>query len=693
MLLPIKYIFRYLLPVVCLWASLGTVYAEERADSAWLKRFDKIYTHDHKGNEDTLVAYAWKAFYLAHKHQDIKNQLLALNRLVNTTQIDSFPRYLAIVDTFPESLVKVKVYGSLNIRYYDRLLSNLNPKDRHGVIEDIIHKADSVYADSLHLKDVDAKTMYIFKNRRYLDTLVKFVKIDSQDSPFYKYLERLNTLVEQLPPREYPTKINTYLTTSSLAIEMGDYENGISISEQVIRGIMDAPHTANTFLEMKMANASICYYMCYQQIRCYDNVPSEMLARNWAFMNSDYGHKCLAYMNHFFPSEKLIPELYYFMAKGEYNKVISGTEKYITRNANTVDARQRFVELQNMAIKRCKQPKLYVDKLHRNFKYTHAYNGLSIQGQRVDYTSLFEITKVKHRIAADKTEQNKAAVLWSHLQLTAILLLVLLAPFGLLVMYFTNSRKKQLIRQLREETEHTIEEKQRTEEAKMMQTTSLDNMNHEIRSPLNSIVGFTELLLDNPNFDRDTKKEFSNQINTSSTILLQVINDVLDAAQLEAGQYKLENDYWAVHDLCSYAMNSMEHRLQSGVTLHLDYNLEVETQIYVDKVRLLQILLNFLSNACKHTPEGQIILTCGWADSAHTLVHFSVKDMGNGVPEDKQSQLFQRFAKLNHKVQGTGLGLNIAATLADLMGGEVGYDSDYKEGAKFDLVIPLRSDK
>lgn len=679
---------RYILfLIICLgdnWVMLA-----QTTDSSWIKQYDKYIYQVINGEADTLISYTWKAFYLAREHGDAKRQLEALSHFRNTAEVDSFPHYLAVVDTFPTSLLKVSIYNGLELKKYRCMLDRMEDNEGHAFVQRLIQKADSVYADSVFSDDSDVKTIYLLNNRKYLDIIIDKSNIDSKDSPLYEYVERYNDIIDRLPASESKTKINSYMITSALALRVHDYDKCIDLCERVKQYVLRLPKSGGSFQKMPMAYASICYYVCYQQIQCYDQISDSLLASNWAFMSSSYGHECRDYLNRYSEELDLTPALYYKMVRKEYSAVIRKAEKRIKQYQDYFVRRQTYVDIQDEAIKRSATPEYYIDKIHRNYRYTAEYQAHSRDNESVDYSRLYAIQELKERIAVDELKKQKQVAHRSRLQFGGILIILLLALLGVRSLYLGYKNRKKLIGQLRAASAQNKAEKEKTERAKLMQTICLDNMNHEIRSPLNSIAGFSDLLIEAPDLDTETKQEFAEQIATSSSMLLQIINDVLDTAQLESGQYKLENSHWAVLDICEYAIHSMKHRLHEDVTMRLDFQLADDTSIYTDKTRLLQILLNFLSNACKHTEEGSVTLSCAWEDGeSSNEIRFTVCDTGSGVPADKQEHLFERFAKLNHKAQGTGLGLNIAATLAHVMHGKIGYDATYTEGACFYLVVP-----
>lgn len=681
------YIISSIWAILLLWSNSLCLHAQS-SEPTWFQEYQNYIDKDHKGNIDSLTSYSWKAFYIARRQGSDSLQLRALGHLVNSIDIDSLYGYIQILDTFPKSTYQVYQRGQMQLSYYRTLMPDMTHDERHHFVDEMILKADSVYADSLGVrKNRDTYIQYLITNRLYLSALIQAVNLDSTESPFYEYLNRFNDIVMELPPEYTKAKLNSFMTSSALYLQMKECIRALTYSEVVIEGIRSIPGVPNDFQEMDMSHASLCYIMCYQQLQCYDFISDEQLERNWNFIHSPYGYKCRDFI-HAYGEGEITPSIYYNMGQKKFWSVIQETEKKIQQYPQDKAQQMVFVNLQNKAISRIKASELFVEKMQRNYALKTDYQKQLHKEQEIDYASLFAINKLKNENAQKQLEEENQKVFWSISLFFGIMVIIVFSVWGVRILHKSNKRKNELIRELQDATTKTTREKKQAERAKMIHTTCLDNMNHEIRSPLNSIVGFSELLLEDPNLDAETKAQFANQIDTSSAMLLQIINDVLDAAQLESGHYKLQKENLGVCQLGDYAIRSLQHKVHPGVVMTLDCQLTSCVEVYTDKTRLLQILFNFLSNACKHTSEGHIILSCDWADEHKTHVLFAVTDTGRGVPADKQPYLFERFAKLNHKAQGTGLGLNIAATLAHVMEAEIGYDSSYTDGARFYLKMP-----
>lgn len=230
----------------------------------------------------------------------------------------------------------------------------------------------------------------------------------------------------------------------------------------------------------------------------------------------------------------------------------------------------------------------------------------------------------------------------------------------------------------------------KAEIANAAKTRFVQNMSHEVRTPLNAIVGFSQLLsLPDDSLTPEEKQEFSNHIMNNTKILIMLLEDILNTTDMENGQYKITYSEGEVHFMCRAAITSSEHRLHSGVEMFYEPESEEPFSFRTDPQRVQQILINLLTNACKHTSKGKIVLSSSLT-AKPGFVTFSVTDTGPGVPADQAETIFDRFTKLNSFVQGTGLGLSICREIATLMGANVYLDTAYTGGgARFVFEVPV----
>ena len=216
----------------------------------------------------------------------------------------------------------------------------------------------------------------------------------------------------------------------------------------------------------------------------------------------------------------------------------------------------------------------------------------------------------------------------------------------------------------------------------------LSNMSHEVRTPLNAIVGFSAVLTDeDESFDDESRREFSEIIKVNSFQLLKLINDILDFSDFENDNITFNIRTHDAVKLCNEVVETVMASRKLEVEMRFDTDLSV-LMLDTDDARLRQVLINLLVNAAKFTEQGSIELDIKMADADTAL--FSVTDTGCGIPPEKQHLIFERFEKLNDFVQGSGLGLSICQLIVKYMNGKLWVDSGYTRGARFCFTHPLK---
>lgn len=227
----------------------------------------------------------------------------------------------------------------------------------------------------------------------------------------------------------------------------------------------------------------------------------------------------------------------------------------------------------------------------------------------------------------------------------------------------------------------------KAERSNQLKSAFLANMSHEIRTPLNAIVGFSHLMTIADN--AEDEKLYSDIINQNSEILLQLINDILDLAKIEAGTLEYIRYPMDLGELCRNVYEMHKDRVQTGVVLILD-NKDTSLIINEDQNRIMQVVTNLITNAIKFTFKGEIRF--GF-EVREEYIDFYVKDTGMGISEEKIKMIFERFVKLNTFVQGTGLGLAICRVIVEKLGGEITAESKLNEGSTFRFTIPYKAGK
>lgn len=248
---------------------------------------------------------------------------------------------------------------------------------------------------------------------------------------------------------------------------------------------------------------------------------------------------------------------------------------------------------------------------------------------------------------------------------------------------------KQLEQELTQAKEHA-------EETDRLKTAFLQNMSHEIRSPMNAIKGFSQLLVRNHK-DEQKLQKFTKIIDQRCDDLLDLINDILDISKIESGQFPVYMEECNLTDLFSELTSQFTDYQKRAGKQHLKFNLQAfcspsGSVIVTDRVKLKQIFVNLLTNAFKFTDNGTIE---GGCKLENNNLLFYVSDTGLGIPADKQKFIFERFAQLrqggNNATGGTGLGLAIVKGLVTLLGGEILLTSRQGKGSTFSFSIPYKT--
>ena len=226
-----------------------------------------------------------------------------------------------------------------------------------------------------------------------------------------------------------------------------------------------------------------------------------------------------------------------------------------------------------------------------------------------------------------------------------------------------------------------------SERSERMKISFIQNMSHEVRTPLNVISGFAQVISDPDNsMSEEERAEMATRIANSSDHIVRIINEILDVSGKESIHYLDKSDSVICNELARKVLQSYQDEYKD-IDIRFNSNLKDSFRIITNTQEAEKVLNNLLNNACKFTEQGSVTLSC-YQDELEKMVCFSVTDTGKGIKEGEEEKIFEHFYKVDAYKEGVGLGLPLARRIARQLGGDVILDTTYKDGSRFILKLP-----
>ena len=279
-----------------------------------------------------------------------------------------------------------------------------------------------------------------------------------------------------------------------------------------------------------------------------------------------------------------------------------------------------------------------------------------------------------------------------------------LGIIGIILVLLRKARKAETVAKLAANDTQKLNDKlgialKKAEDASLAKTRFLNNMSHDIRTPMNAILGYAQIMEDELNRkEMPEVSEHLEKLQQSGNLLLSIINNVLDMARIESGRMELDENYCRIEDVWKSLFAVFdENAMKKNIALHYAMNVEHE-HVLTDVTKVKEILVNILSNAIKYTPAGGSVmvdvdeLPCD--ESGYMIVKIRVSDTGIGMSQDYQTKIFEAFTREQNttksKIAGTGLGMSIVKKYVDLLGGTINVESELGKGSTFTVTLKHR---
>ena len=326
------------------------------------------------------------------------------------------------------------------------------------------------------------------------------------------------------------------------------------------------------------------------------------------------------------------------------------------------------------------------------YKLAGYLKNICLDGKEKELNDLLDMNlsemeaKYKNNELSATIEEQTSELKVVNVIVAVLLSVILLGGILGLYIYVRNLRKSQ--RKDRIMIAELTEANERARAADVAKTQFIQNMTHELRTPLNAISGFSQVLSMTDDMSVQDKKEMAGYIVENTNIMTMLIDDIINSSAMDRNEYEVVMEDAECGQLCRDSMATAEYRLQRGVKMRFKPTMPIPYNIRTDARRVQQVLINLLTNACKHTVKGEIRLGCSVTE-VPGMLSFSVEDTGPGIPASEAEHIFERFVKLDSFVQGTGLGLSICRQIAQALGGSVYLDTEYTGGARFVFNVPV----
>lgn len=594
-----------------------------------------------------------------------------------------------------DSLLEIDIRRAMNFEPSDdrdetvallRMFRN-NAKVRYAAEEE---KEREFYRILSKLGNTDSQDLY--ERIVLLHALCLYIADGSQGELLSKYLDRLGALIEQLRPEAYSLR-NCYYVQASLAYAANrEYEKSIE-NDRKLLSVIDALEDGLVGRNRRYRDYDGNRYIIYTR-----------LLGNYQLLMPEEVEKYYSEAMRLVEEDELArstnaisgcPQIYYAMYKHDYPKALELLGKYRDMPYNA----PKKELLLKYTIESAEQVGDKDALLSASREYNKILQEVINQRSREKYKELqmvYDINGMKEAHAEQARILARNSLVWALVGAGVLLLLLVVAAIlwrharrlGKSLKESNEALRKES-ESLRESQEQLVKARDEACKASRMKSDFIKNISSEVTVPLHAINEYTNLIIDCSEAGyKPYLKHFSELVELNSELLTTMLNDVLSLSEIETNSLIVNRTKENLENLLELAADSVRHRLDSGVAIHVDKSGE-EIGIKTDSRRLVQILVQLLVNAAKFTHEGSISVSYD-INRVDNSVAIYVTDDGPGISPENSERIFERFVKLDHTSQGVGIGLTIARQLAQLLGGTLVLDTGYKgDGARFKLVLPL----
>lgn len=633
-----------------------------------------------------------KIYNAARGKGDNSTALAIIRHLARAQQRDSLKlnNLKSRVDSIPDGPEKRETDLYVDLLKIDLAVDARNRSDQAASLSKLVneYKADTISDPYSRVK--------------MLYTLCCHLRNVSRGNLLMNYYDRLESLLSDMDLRSGAVRNLVYTRAAPIFTANGEHARAVAIDKKLLNSI-DSLQLVDRSNGRRYRDMSNVKYTCFTRMlsnykaltpseieNYYQNIlqltsENEALAADLASTQAAHIYYNLATGNDRWSIDALRQQL---------KKTDSWSQRYYYLSALT-DVAQRLGDRQTAGEAALELNKMLQDQI--NDRSEEHYRELQVIYDVKELSA--EREELLRKNHAEEMRHNRIAI-------GVIAFILLLVGFALAWMMRRNRQIHQVsaelettaanLRQernnLRAIQEELIEARDQAKTADRLKTEFVNNMSHEVQAPLNAIAEYSRLIVDCiPPDQANYLNRFADIIDINTKLIMTLVNDVLDVAALERKQMSLDRETIGIQRICEFAIgDAFEKRSADGSEVEFVFNPEGKSDVLIDTdgKRVGQILINLLDNARKFTESGSITLDYD-VDKNNNTATFTVTDTGIGIPRSQEEEIFNRFRKLNSSVSGCGLGLYISRLIANLLGGSLILDPEYRQGARFILTIPV----
>ncbi|MDE6264027.1 MAG: HAMP domain-containing histidine kinase [Paramuribaculum sp.] len=602
---------------------------------------------------------------------------------------DSMQRVLiARAENLPESPEKQSTLVYMNVIATSNSIKSLSQDEREDKLHDYLAR---------HTKSESFDT---YKRIEYLFELCAYLRMSTEGELLTNYFQELQALIDELPESNLALKYLFYRQAAKNYLSNGMIPEAVRANKELL-DIMGEYEKQYTSQSRTFINYDVPAFECYRRLLlCHDALTKEEVDEYYSKINALIDRNpALREL----PGETEKIAINYMMAKNRYAEAIPLIKEQLNDPANSREVQFYLVDALIKAAEAVGDKENLLMALDMSNEMLKKRIEKKTAESYKELQTIYEVNDLKETNEELRLANQQIVINRHKEQLTYGIAGLVVLVILLVLVFVLYRRSKRLTSNLTKSNALVVEERDALQRARKdlieardkakiadrIRNDFINNMGHEIRNPLESIVEYSGLVADcADSARRDNLKRFADVITLNTDLLLTLVNDVLDLPSLENAKFSVHVMKASLQKICNIAIDNVKRHIKPGIELIFANAGQPDATITTDPHRVEQVLLNLLMNAAKFTDEGTITLEYT-VSPMHDKVTFTVTDTGIGIPQGKEEVIFLRSAQLDSETQGTGLGLYISRLLANMLGGSLTLDNDYRTGAKFIFTIPI----